>query len=666
MVNKDIKTLPLYVCNQIAAGEVVERPASVVKELFENAIDAGANEISVFISGGGLSEIVVMDDGCGMTKENLRKSFLPHATSKLEDIKDLDTLSTLGFRGEAIASIASVSEMEITSKTDDMEIGYTMKCVGGVTEEPTEAPCVEGTCVTVRKLFYNTPARLKFMKTAKAEETAVTDLIERLILANSTVSVKYYCEEKLILESFGDGLRQCVSCVYGMSVVDNCYEISYEKNGLLIEGLIGTKNLWRGTRSYQTIIVNGRWIEDKTISSAVANAYAPYLMKRQYPFFVLKIIIDPDAIDVNVHPRKTEIRFKDNGVVYATVKSVLSRVLDGSSDALNIVVRQPRLGSEVHITADDTPISEYDFVSKPISGNSYDSHRDPIFTTGTRGMYKQPESEKKDSGGYSDYEGCEYDFTPKKRVKAEVARYEQKITDFTDAETLKEEKRRQAEAELADKIFAENKAYAEKLAKGETEQQETEKEEELKIVGQVFNTFLLLESGNELVVIDQHAAHERLLFDKFCMRLKTDSVMKQSLLFPYAFKVNASEGEIMEGLHDRFVEMGFEVLRDGDSDVFKVYSIPVELIGINLDEFFKEIIDDEQFKDEKTIGVIREKLIQKACKSAIKSGDELSLLEMKTLIEDLKKDWTLRCPHGRPIAIKITRTDFDKWFKRIV
>ena len=655
---KPINILSRQVYNQIAAGEVVERPASVVKELFENAVDAGASTITVAIANGGLDEIFVQDDGCGIEKEDLPLAFMAHATSKIIEADDLLNIKTLGFRGEALASIASVSETRIASKTIDEEIGYTLTSSAGELSELTESPCMEGTAVTVSKLFFNTPARLKFLKTARSEESEVTNLIARLILANSTVAVKYYIDDKLELESFGDGLKDAVRAVYGVEALDNCYEISYDKNGILLEGFLGNVNYYKGNRTYQTAIVNGRWVTDQTIASAAQNAYAPYLMKRQYPFYILKLSVDPEVVDVNVHPRKTEVRFQDNGVIYAVVKTVISRVLDGTEDAMNIIVGRPR-ASAVPSIGDDRPISEVEITGKPYETFSYDRFRDP-YDKRSESDYSSPIFVKDDDlpKKEPDY-SVGYDVKPPKKIKADVAQYVQEITDFTDSAAL--------ESESLDDIFRKNKEYIEKCEREKklSEQLGEDVEEQFRIVGQALNTFLILESGNEIIMIDQHAAHERILFDKFCMRLKTNTVAKQRLLFPYSFKTNAIEADMIVDMKNLFEDVGIDIFPVGDG-VFNVCSLPVELIDIDFDVFFRDILTDSTFKDEKIPGILREKIIQKACKSAIKSGDELSEMEINSLVDQLKNNWQLKCPHGRPIAVKITRTEIDKWFKRIV
>ncbi|MBP5372852.1 MAG: DNA mismatch repair endonuclease MutL, partial [Clostridia bacterium] len=297
-----INILPKSVYNRISAGEVVERPASVVKELFENAIDAGASNIIVSIERGGLDEIFVSDDGKGMTKDDLPKAFLPHATSKINRAEDLDNIVTLGFRGEAIASIASVSECRISTKLRADDVGYTLTSIGGSLGNISEAPCTDGTSVTVSRLFFNTPARLKFLKSDKSEEREVTSTMEKLILANPDVSVKYFADDKLVLQSFGGGEEDAALAVYGGEFIDKCYKIYNEANGICVKGYIGNTNFYKANRTYQTVIVNGRFVEDKTVSLAVGNAYSSYLMKRQFPVYVLSIVVPPEILDVNVHP----------------------------------------------------------------------------------------------------------------------------------------------------------------------------------------------------------------------------------------------------------------------------------------------------------------------------------------------------------------------------
>lgn len=644
-----INVLPKEVFNRISAGEVVERPSSVVKELFENSVDSGARAITVAIENGGTEEIHIQDDGCGMSPEDLKKAFLPHATSKIKVASDLDFIETLGFRGEALASIGAVSYSKIVSKTKDSDNAYQITCEGGVIGEVHDSVGVEGTSIIVNSLFYNTPARLKFLKTAKGEEREISSLVDKLILANPYVAVKYYVEGRLLRESYGDGLKDAVRAVYGKEALDNCYEISTEKNGLFIRGYIGSANYYKGNRTYQTIIVNGRYVTDNTISMAIQNAYSNYLMKRQYPFYVLNISVDPSVVDVNVHPRKAEIRFANNQIIYGTVYSVISKVLDGSSQALSIV--------------DSAPF---------ISQTKEELKAKPAFTlVSTESPVEVPPLELGNADAYdldnltyneANYKG-NYDLKPLKRGKktpfCDVIR--DRVTDFTDEKVLHPEN-----FETADDVFEANKKYIEKLeAERNSVQQELDQDLPVRYIGQALSTYVIHECGDELIIIDQHAAHERILFDNLYNQVKTREVASQPLLVPYTFNTNDTEAGIIYEMLDLFREVGFdiELLKE---NTFRVYGVPLELVGMDLNGFFRDILTDDRFKDEKIPTVIRESIAQKACKSAIKSGDKLTLEEINALMESLKRNWGLKCPHGRPVAIKISRTEIDKWFKRIV
>ncbi len=641
-----INILPQSVYNQISAGEVVERPSSVVKELFENAVDAGATDILVTIENGGLTDIFVQDNGSGIEKDEIQKAFLPHATSKLYDAQDLQKIQTLGFRGEALASISSVAECSIASKTKSQEIGYTLSCRGGEFTELEPAPCVEGTSVTVANLFFNTPARLKFMKTPKAEERDVTTMMEKLILANPFVKVRYYADNKLIFQSYGEGIEDAVLAVLGAEVIDNSYFISTEKNGIKIEGFIGSTNYYKANRTYQTQIVNGRYVVDNTISTSIHNAYSNYLMKRQYPVYVVYITVPTEFVDVNVHPRKTEVRFLNNQVIYGALYSVISKVLDGSAAALDIIKKTKK--DEISFI-DDAPLSEM-----AISQDEKPLTKTQDFYSGTKTPIKDFANVKVEK------------YVIPKIPKKQVTKVAQPVTDFTDESVLKGKK-----SDLIDDIFKENKAYIEKLEreKAEKEQEavqvEFETQIEPKFIGQVLSTYLILEYGKDLLFIDQHAAHERIIFDKFCKKLETNEIAKQNLIYPYAFKTNAKEFDMLFDQMQYFRELGIDI-EVADDDLFKVYSVPVELADINYDLFFRDILTDQKYQQEKIPSILREKLIQKACKAAIKSGHELSRMEIDSLLLMLKDNWGLKCPHGRPVAVKISRAEIDKWFKRIV
>lgn len=641
-----INILDKKIYNRIAAGEVVERPYSVIKELIENAIDAGATDIDVAIEDGGKRLMRVSDNGCGISREDLPKAFLPHATSKISAVEDLDKILTLGFRGEALASIGSVSKATILSKTKDDEMGNIIVCEGGVIGDADVYPSDTGTTVSVENLFFNTPARAKFLKASKSEETDITNIITRLILSHPDIAFKYTSDGKVMLQSFGGGLDEAIIEIYGYNTITDCIPIETEKNGIKISGFIGKNYFTKPNRTYQTVILNGRYVVNNTIQSSMHNAYAAYLMKRQYPFYVLKIDMSPETVDVNVHPNKTDVRFIDNQVIYSTLYSVVTKVLDGSAAALEIV----KPNNYVPIDEGSRPI----IPQKPITPDEIgEAHCDRPFVSG----FNEELLDQTIWGRYSKSKSAEKEGEFEKTFG---------VADSHDDEP------RELGGNKIDDIFAENKKYiAEMEAKKAAEEAEKARQEELKVepefkvIGQVLATYLILEKENDIYFIDQHAAHERLLYDKFIEEYKSGNVAEQTMLVPYIFRVNESESEFIIGKFPELRKAGFDI-SEYDVNEFAVYSVPVLLFDMDLKSFFDDLLSDISFKKETMPELIHDKIAMKACKAAIKSGKILSEDEIDALLKAMKYNTALRCPHGRPVTVKISRTEIDKWFKRIV
>lgn len=641
-----INILDKKIYNRIAAGEVVERPYSVIKELIENAIDAGATDIDVTIEDGGKRLMRVSDNGCGISREDLPKAFLPHATSKISAVEDLDKILTLGFRGEALASIGSVSKATILSKTKDDEMGNIIVCEGGVIGDADVYPSDTGTTVSVENLFFNTPARAKFLKASKSEETDITNIITRLILSHPDIAFKYTSDGKVMLQSFGGGLDEAIIEIYGYNTITDCIPIETEKNGIKISGFIGKNYFTKPNRTYQTIILNGRYVVNNTIQSSMHNAYAAYLMKRQYPFYVLKIDMSPETVDVNVHPNKTDVRFIDNQVIYSTLYSVVTKVLDGSAAALEIV----KPNNYVPIDEGSRPI----IPQKPITPDEIgEAHCDRPFVSG----FNEELLDQTIWGRYNKSKSAEKEGEFEKTFG---------VADSHDDEP------RELGGNKIDDIFAENKKYiAEMEAKKAAEEAEKARQEELKVepefkvIGQVLATYLILEKENDIYFIDQHAAHERLLYDKFIEEYKSGNVAEQTMLVPYIFRVNESESEFIIGKFPELRKAGFDI-SEYDVNEFAVYSVPVLLFDMDLKSFFDDLLSDISFKKETMPELIHDKIAMKACKAAIKSGKILSEDEIDALLKAMKYNTSLRCPHGRPVTVKISRTEIDKWFKRIV
>lgn len=633
-----INVLDKSVYNRIAAGEVVERPFSIVKELIENSVDAGATDITVSLTDGGKKCVTVTDNGSGIAADDLVKALMPHATSKISTAEDLNKIMTLGFRGEALASIAAVSRVTIISKTANEEHGYTIysDCgeIGDVKPYPTE----NGTIIKAEDLFCNTPARQKFLKPAKNEETDIINVITRTAFAHPDIAFKLIIDGKETLRTSGGVLEDALIDLYGYEALKESMKIDSVKNGIRVHGFIGNAYFAKPNKSYQTLILNGRYVTNSTMQSAIHNAYAPYLMKRKYPLYVLLVSIEPEFVDVNVHPNKTDVRFVDNQVVYATLYSLVSSVLEGNSSAIDVVMQNDY---DQKTTIEIANEHEYKITDGKPTATLVDSDK-PIASLFLG-------------------EGRKFNFslddnTTNLTVKSAIKAYENDHQEYA-AVNFKP---------TLDDIFAENKRYAEELEAKKAFQNEFEMPDRFKVVGQVLKTYLILERGDEIYFIDQHAAHERLLFDKLMLKYKNNDLDTQPLLVPYHVNANEKESDFIIDHFKDFRDMGFEMSEYADG-IFAIYALPLSILDMDVQEFFDDVLSDlNSLKQINSADVMREKIAQKACKAAIKSGKSLSQSEIDALLEKLNGDMGLKCPHGRPIAIKITRTEIDKWFKRIV
>ncbi len=644
-----IVLLTKEVYNRIAAGEVVERPFSVVKELVENSIDAGATEIVIKLEDGGKKLISVKDNGSGIEKDDLVNATMPHATSKIKTADDLDKIATLGFRGEALASIASVSEMKIISKVRTAEIGYYIESDYGVLGDLEPFPADDGTVIEVRNLFKNTPAREKFLKPSKNEEADIVNIVTRLIFTHPEIAFKLVFDGKEKLHYAGGSIDEAIIEIYGYETIRDCIQIETEKNGLKISGFIGETYFVKPNRTYQTIVLNGRYVQNITLQTAIHNAYAPYLMKRKYPFYVLKIDVAPEFVDVNVHPNKADVRFADNHVVYGAIYSIVSKVLEGNAAAIDIVKPNGyfQTGSVVETKS----------VTDSENKNEENGERKYADVVGCDDPVVLPD--------YLTRLGKFFDpVTAEKEGLFDNLPLSSPSSGSTETETSEEKKL------SIDDIFAENKKYIEELEsrKSNTEkptQTEISVDDNIRVVGQVLKTYLIFEKGEDIYFIDQHAAHERLLFDKFTEEYKNGKTDEQTLLVPFLYSVNEKEAEFLTSRFEYFRNAGIDVAEYEDG-VFAVYALPLTLLDMDIKAFFDDVLSDMSFRKADMPDIIRDKLAQKACKAAIKSGKTLSQSEIDKLLEKLHGDMGLKCPHGRPIAIRITRTEIDKWFKRIV
>lgn len=678
-----INILPPEVYNRIAAGEVVDRPYSVVKELVENAIDAGATEITVEAEGGGKKLIRVTDNGSGIRKEDLKAAFLPHATSKLKTADDLAAIFTLGFRGEAVASVASVSKTTILSRAKGEE-AYSLTVEGGVFGEISPAGGAEGTVVTVENLFYNTPARLKFLKSDASEEGDITAIMARFLLSRPEISFTYLVNGKVRYRSFGDGLESALAVVYGAGTLQNCISIRAEKHGMRLWGYIGNRAYNKPNRSYQSLFLNGRYIVNQTVALAVTNAYGSYLMKRQYPFYVLFLEVPPEVVDVNVHPNKADVRFADNRIVYGTVYSVISAVLDGSSAALEYI--SPAISSTVGKNkgavsplpeAPERASAVQPAPSKPVSpeASAFQAVPKPAAAPSPAPAFKAPPAQSVLPAEASQTA------KPAPRMSVEEAKKElafeiPKLHGRERVRALEEEKpntfevrsplasSRPAPQEEQEDAFEENKKYL--LERDERAKQQKIDPATLIFRGVLFETYLIFERGDEAYFIDQHAAHERLIYEKLKNKCEARTPLSQPMLMPYILTVNAQEFSFLTSQFEALRALGFDIDEFGGTSV-KVSAVPLDLFGMDIEAFFREVLSSmESLRAIRLSDIARDKLATMACKAAVKGGERLTEEEAKRLLSDMDGDMGLKCPHGRPAVVKMKKSDFEKLFKRIV
>lgn len=684
-----INILTKEIFNRIAAGEVVDRPYSAVKELIENALDAGATEISVYVEKGGRQLIRVCDNGGGIEPDDMRKAFIPHATSKVAKVEDLDSIATLGFRGEALASISSISRTEITSKTESNPACRVL-CEGGYIGKVEPAALDRGTEVAVHDLFYNTPARAKFLKTDKAEEGDIHNFVSRFILGNPEVSFKYYSDGKLKLQSFGNGLDEAVTQVYGAKVIPNCYKINAEKNGIKIHGFIGNQNFFKPNKSYQSLFLNGRYIVNSIVSSAITNAYASYLMKRQYPFYVLFLDVPAEMVDVNVHPNKADVRFTDGRAVYGAVYSVISGILDGTARAADFVVdyaRIPEIRSSMPVqTSIDEGATQGAEVGSGTGGTEggkavQAQPKAPDLYGGDLSKEK-PESsdgQQSDSGYLSYEEVLSHGGVQEKSSGAKA----EPVPDYSAYENYAEPKFEDREKTYP--VYAYYSGLKEKNVLGVSSptlgisdslvpsSRQKKAEEQEKFVcrdftykGNLFNTYLLYEIGGEVYIIDQHAAHERLIYDRFRKQVEERKVARQGMLVPYIISLTPEENSFMEENLMLIREMGFDIEPFG-INAYRVCEVPADLKNLDFAAFFNELLSDVSgLKSIKMADVLKDKIAMAACKHAVKGGMELTRQEADGLLAEMHGDMGLKCPHGRPVAVKLTKYQIEKMFKRIV
>ena len=699
---RPIIVLEPNIANKIAAGEVVERPASIVKELLENSIDAGATSVTVEMQNGGIDHIRITDNGCGIPAGDVKLAFKRHATSKLTSIDDLDSLSSFGFRGEALASIAAVSKVTMRTRTVDAEYGIRITASGGEVSEPEICACPTGTTIEVDELFFNVPARLKFVKNVRTEAAMITDYASRIMLANPGISIKLINSGRTVLHTIGDGsLANAILCVYGSSLFSAMYEVDYDDGYISIKGYVGGEATARANRIQQSVFVNNRFIKSMLISNAVQRAYLTKVMKHRFPFFVLNILISSREVDVNVHPNKLSVRFGDEERVARAVTTAVDTALGSppvSLSSANITTEpypEPKLaGSQIGFTAASMIEAEeaakqrlHERREREIEKQVRDVFRTdgssaPSSANASAFSANEPEPGSfafKDSGAsaYPDFSDAavpvQGDYPP--FVPSDVLPPLDPVVygDPSDGES-----EAYASSDGGSDLAAKTDAFTEsgipvfKVAPAAKQVPTIEpKHEQISldadtctVIGAAFDTYIIVQQGEAIYYIDQHAAHERILYEKLVSgELKFDS---QFVSPPLELEFDPIAYDCLLQHEERFSEFGYSIEFGSDLKA-RIFAVP-SIIDASPDKFLRDAVDMMlESPDVSELDLMRSRLIQMSCKRAVKAGDDLDISQLKAIVDAYASgDVPLTCPHGRPVIIRITKTELQKMFKRIV
>lgn len=634
----EIKQLSASVAALIAAGEVVERPASVVKELVENSIDALATHITVELRKGGISYIRVTDDGKGMSEEDVPNSFLRHATSKIETGDDLENIVTLGFRGEALYSIAAVSQVDLTTKRREDDWGTRAIVCGGNVAGIEPTGCPDGTTVIVKDLFFNTPARMKFLKKDSVESGYVEDIVRKISLARPDISFRFISNGKEIFFTPGDNeLQNTVSALWGSEYADAMLPVEYTQDGVQISGLIGKSELNRPNRSFQIFFVNGRLVTHKSFSVALMEAYKGQIMAGRFPVCVLHINIDPVLCDVNVHPSKAEIKFAND-------KPIFDVIFWGTKNSL-YAIRDTRFLRLENKPATETVYTEIKGEQEKILPPSPEVKEKTYIDAFMQNSNKSTKAEK-----HSDKEKTSYSI-PEKKPEA----------DFT-YNMIKHDRPETVSAATPVSI----KPFEEKPIEEKAPSTEEKTVPFVRIIGQLFNTYILAESDGKLLLVDQHAAHERIIYNSLLEGYSEKGVDSQMLLMPAHVMLSSGEMTVFSDNIEIISKLGFDAEEFG-TGVVKISMIPSALVDCDISSTFLEILERLSMRRDLKTDAENHALHTVACKAAMKAGKVLSLKEQEVLVQKaLLLEGIATCPHGRPIILSLTQKEVEKQFKRIV
>ena len=668
-----INELDKNTIDQIAAGEVVERPASVVKELVENAIDSGATAVTVEIKSGGIDMIRVTDNGSGIEKSQIRKAFKRHATSKLKSIDDLYSIHSLGFRGEALSSISSVAQVDMITKTKDELVGSRYCINGGEEAAFEEIGAPDGTTLIIRNLFYNTPARKKFLKTPQTEGSYVGDVMEHMALDNPTVSFHYINNKEDKFSTSGNGdLKEIIYRIYGRDISVSLVPISVADKGYTLEGYLGEPSINRSNRNFEIFFVNGRYIKDKVMSKALEEGFKQYLMMHKFPFAVLHLRMDPALVDVNVHPAKLEVRFSDQIGLSEFIRSNVEETLRNHEMIPDALLGDDRVQkkSEENETQKESPAGEV-IPDAPSQDNTHNG----TFAETTKEASKKNAPEPFERLRFEQHRISEDTPVYARGVKAEPIKIEDSNKSavwtriFGDYDGSNAEKNehpspiiKQENAIVVEKKPVQLNLFDEKVLSKDNIK-------EYEILGQVFGTYWIIAYKDKMLMVDQHAAHEKINYERMMKRYKSGEMLSQMVNPPVIVALSSQEEEIFLNFRQYFEKLGFNIENFGGRE-YAMRAIPIDLFGCDSEkDMFIEILDDLSHETnlDRTPDVINYKIASMACKASVKGNTRMSFAEMEALLDELLTlDNPYNCPHGRPTIISMSKYEIDKKFKRVV
>lgn len=680
---RKIAVLDQQTIDKIAAGEVVERPSSIVKELVENAIDAGATAVTVEITDGGKKMIRITDNGGGMERDQVPLAFLRHATSKIEKVEDLEHIASLGFRGEALSSIAAVAQVELITKTPSALSGVRYVINGGVQESLEDMGAPEGTTFLVRNLFYNTPARSKFLKSDTTEGNYVSTLMEQLALSHPEISFKYIQNKQVKLHTSGNyNIKDVIYNIYGRDITKALLEVSYENDFMKIEGFVGKPEISRGNRTFENYYINGRFVKNRIIAKGIEDAYKGFLMQHKFPFVSLHIQMEGNDLDVNVHPSKMEVRFARGTEVYDAVYETVHKALTTRE-----MIQTVPFGKEEPVKKLSSVVKPGD-VPEPFEMKrraEMPEYRTQVANTVNRtsnvSIKGNDRTVSAPDAAMDKKQFSSYSTLPRGTITmAEQAVREQKIYQTKDPFTKAEEKL--FEGTINDKNIHEKQPDAMQVNMSqEVEKQQKPQQLELfeekllapesrsrhQLIGQIFDTYWLVQFEDKFFIIDQHAAHEKVYYERFVKRFREQTVESQYLSPPLIVSLNLQEEALLKANRKYFEDFGFEIEPFGGKE-YCINAVPANLYGLTEEELFLEMLDNlASEKDKDPLGIFASRLATMACKAAVKGNHQMSDREANALIDELLTlENPYHCPHGRPTIISMTKTELEKKFKRIV